>query len=147
MDSTNMWQPRQEASMQELLSSIDGMPTGLTPRKGGFGDTGLSPRTENDLGPLLSFTPTPFRQRDDFSSLLGSSFRLSRADPMTTPSKMLWNNGEQMLLENAFTPMRPDWSMTASQEAIRFPLGSDWEASPLKVPLVRGTSTPLKWDM
>ncbi len=145
MDSS--WHSRQEVSVQELLSNFDGMPTGFTPRKGGFGDTGLSPRPEGEVGPLLSLTPTPLRQRDDFSSLLGTSLRLPRVDSSSTPSKLLWSQGPAPL-GDLFTPNRDGtWRAAAtSPEAIKFPLGSDWEASPLKVPF-RGASTPLKWDV
>lgn len=124
MDASNTWPAPRDMPL-DIFGSLDGL-TGLTPRKGDAPDTAL-------LSPPRVQSRTPLRGRDDVSSLLSSALRTCRPADTQTPSKGM---------PELFTPNRAEWAMGSP---LRFTLPADWEASPVRAPLVRGASTPMRW--
>lgn len=125
MDATNTWSAPRDMQL-DIFGNLDGL-TGLTPRKGdALPDAGL-------LSPPRVQSRTPLRARDDVSSLLSSALRTCRPPDTQTPSKTM---------PDLFTPNRAEWPMGSP---LRFTLPSDWEASPVRAPLVRAASTPMRW--
>lgn len=121
------WSQSRELSHDFLLGNLDSIP-GLTPSKPFFPDAGLSPKRDA-AGNITHVTPTQWRHRDDTSLLLSSALRSFRPEQNATPSK--------------FFPA----DLLSSPLRFCLPPPTEWEASPLRVPHVRGASTPLRLNM